>query len=560
MNRLSTIVAMLLLASLVTVESVAQEPSQASEAPASSRSASDETAASPPRNGDGDRRPSSSSGSSSGKGTGSGILALLPGAVRTDHSIRIGERELAYTADAATVPLLGGDGKVTAEIFHVAYTLKTEASFDGDAASGAGDPQRPVTFVFNGGPGAASAYLHLGALGPRALVTSAAGEFLPPPQRLADNPDTWLPFTDLVFVDPVGTGYSRAAPGEDEKRFFGVDGDASSIGAFIRLYLQKTERTAAPVYLAGESYGGFRAALLAKTLQEDIGITPAGIVLVSPALEFSLLRGDDFLPLKWALELPAMAAVRFEAEGLAGDALRDKLGEVERYALSDYIVALASGLEAGRDTASQRVSDYTGLPLDLVRRHFARVPTQVFAREFERAKGRVLSLYDGAIGTDDIAPDASWSQTPDPLLDRSVPVMTQAFVTYVREELGFKTDVSYRLLNRDINRAWDFGTSPSRQGFAGVMDDLLEARSLNPALRVLITHGYGDLVTPYLASRYLVSQQPQLLGASPIETRVYAGGHMMYFRADSRAALTADAARLYDIDGPEGEDGDQGAE
>ncbi|MBC8129826.1 MAG: peptidase S10 [Rhizobiaceae bacterium] len=479
----------------------------------------------------------------SGAASGEGILALLPGPSRSEHTIRTEDGVLAYNAEAATLSLLGGDGKVTAEMFYVAYALDREADGTQDSADAA--PDRPITFVFNGGPGAASAYLHLGALGPRALVTEESGAFLPAPSRLEDNPDTWLGFTDLVFVDPVGTGYSRAAPGEDEKRFFGVDGDASSVGAFIRLYLQKTGRTDAPVYLAGESYGGFRAALLAKTLQEDVGITPSGIVLVSPALEFSLLRGEDFLPLKWALTLPAMAAVRFEADGLSGDTLAARLAEVEDYALSDYMTALASGVESGRDAASQRVSDLLGLPIDLVRRHFARVPTSVFAREFERDRGRVLSLYDGAIGTADIAPESAWSETPDPLLDRSVPILTQAFVTYVREELGFRSDISYRLLNRDINQAWDFGTSPSRQGYAGVMDDLQEARSLNPSLGVLIAHGYGDLVTPYLASRYLVSQLPTLEGARPIETTVYPGGHMMYFRSESRRALARDATRLY---------------
>ena len=177
--------------------------------------------------------------------------------------------------------------------FYVAYALRAEAGREPD-------PRRPVTFVFNGGPGAASAYLNLGALGPRVMATAADGGFLPPPQRLLDNPSTWLDMTDLVFVDPVGTGYSREAPGHEAHEFWGVNQDAASVGAFIRLYLAQTGRTGSPVFLAGESYGGFRAALLARTLQEDIGISPSGIVLISPALEFTLVRPDEFQPLHWA--------------------------------------------------------------------------------------------------------------------------------------------------------------------------------------------------------------------------------------------------------------------
>lgn len=467
-----------------------------------------------------------------------GVLSLLPLPQTTDHSIASAGGALTYQAKTGTLSLLSGSGDITAEVFYVAYTLKTE-----NAAPN--PPQRPVTFVFNGGPGAASAYLHLGALGPRVITTAADGSFLPSPQKLIDNSDTWLDMTDLVFVDPVGAGYSREAPGQQTSNFWGVEQDASSMGAFIRLYLAQTGRTKSPVFLAGESYGGFRAALLAKTLQEDIGITPQGVVLISPALEFTLVRPDEFQPLHWALELPALAAVRLRSEGVEGAAFRDRLADVEKYALGDYLVALAGGLESGGSTASQRVAEITGLPLDLVAKNFARIPTSLFAREFARSRGKVLSAYDGNIETTDIAPDSERIRGPDPVLDRSVPVLTSAFVDYARNELGFHTNISYRLLNRDISRNWDYGIGESRQGYAGVMDDLQQARSLNPGLGVLIVHGYTDLVTPYLASRYLVDQMPSLPGAKPIRLDVLEGGHMMYFRPDSRRALKQTAAELY---------------
>jgi carboxypeptidase C (cathepsin A) len=469
---------------------------------------------------------------------GGGVLSLLPPPQATSHSITIAGRKLDYQAKAGTLSLLSGKGEVTAEIFYVAYTLPAPAN-------AAKEPQRPITFVFNGGPGAASAYLHLGALGPRIIATGADGEFLPSPQKLIDNPDSWLDMTDLVFVDPVGTGYSREAPGQDTHDFWGVDQDASSMGAFIRLYLAQNGRSGSPLFLAGESYGGFRAALLARTLQEDIGISPNGIMLISPALEFMLVQPDEFEPLHWALELPSLAAVRLRSEGITGHSLQERLAEVERYALGDYLTALASGLEQGGRLASQRVAEITGLPLELVQRNFARIPTGLFAREFARANGKVLSPYDGMIATADIAPESARIAGPDPVLDRSVPALTSAFVAYARDELNFRTDVSYRLLNGDISHSWDYGTSASRQGYVGVMDDLQRARALNPALGVVIVNGYTDLVTPYLASRYLVNQIPSLANAKPIRLDVVEGGHMMYFRPDGRRALKEAASELY---------------
>lgn len=472
-------------------------------------------------------------------GGGSGILSLLPKTVTSQHSITVGGHTLAYEAETGTLGILGGDGGTMARMFYVAYDLKPEQA---PGASG----QRPLTFVFNGGPGAASAYLQLGALGPRVIETSQNGEFLPPPQKLEDNPDTWLDRTDLVFVDPVGTGYSRAAPGEKPEKFWGVNQDAAMMGAFIRLYLQHAGRTASPIYLVGESYGGFRAALLARTLQQDVGISPSGIVLLSPALDFSFVYGDDYKPLNWAMTLPAMAAANFEKKGAHGEALRKELVAVEHYALSDYIVALASGLESGGAAASEQVANFTGLPLDLVKRHFARIPVSVFAKEFDRENGLVVSRYDGTVTAPDVAPESSRLVTPDPVLDRSVPVVTSAFVDYVRNELGYKTDISYKLLNEEVGRSWDYGTTPTRQGYADALDDLQQARALNPSLEVLIAQGYSDLITPYMVSRYLVGQLPKLPGAKPIRLETYEGGHMMYLRPDSRRALKRDAMQLYD--------------
>lgn len=469
-----------------------------------------------------------------------GILSLLPAPQTSENAIEIRGRSLRYQARAGTLSLLGGNAETTAEVFYVAYMLQPEQG-------GSEIAQRPVTFVFNGGPGAAAAYLHLGAMGPRVLATGTDGSLLPSPQTLVDNPDTWLDLSDLVFVDPVGTGYSREAPGQQARSFWGVNQDAASMGAFVRLYLAQTGRTSSPVFLAGESYGGFRAALLSRTLQQDVGISPSGIILVSPALEFALLRPDNFDIVHFALELPSLAAVRLQRDGIFGRALQDKLAEIERFALGDYLAALAGGLESGGRAASQRVAEITGLPLEVVQRSFARVSTGLFAKEFARARGNVLSLYDGLIETGDIAPQSPRERGPDPILDRSVSALTAAFTDYVRDELGFRTDMSYRLLNGEVSRNWDYGISQSRQGYAGVMDDLQRARSLNPTMGVLIVNGYSDLVTPYMTSRYLLNQVSSIAGARPVRAAVLEGGHMMYFRPDSRRGLKELAAGIYQL-------------
>jgi carboxypeptidase C (cathepsin A) len=459
----------------------------------------------------------------------------LPAASTTHHTITIAGTPLSYTAEAATVALPAAGGKPAAEIFYVAYTR---------------DPlntKRPITFVFNGGPGAAAAYLHLGAIGPRAIAVTDKGELVGPPPRLVDNPSTWLDMTDLIFVDPVGTGYTRTSDGKDEEKFWGVEQDTDALADFVRLYLIKSARMLSPVFLMGESYGGFRAASLARALQKSGANSPSGIVMISPVLEFSLLNGEDYDPLSWALELPSLAAVNLESKGVTGRAeLGAALKDAEHYALGDYLVELASGAESGGKEASATVARLTGLPADLVERHQARISPNLFIKEFDRTNTQVLSRYDGSVRGPDPNPASSWPTGPDPVLDATVPLWTAAFVDYAGSELGYKTDAPYRLLNHDVRNKWDFGTSPTHQGYAGVVSDLQDARAANPALQILIAGGYTDLITPYLASTYLVNQLPALPSAVPIRTETYAGGHMLYLRPPSREALKEDVKGMYD--------------
>lgn len=453
----------------------------------------------------------------------------------TRHSIKLSGIDVPYTAKVGTLPLRDDQGKELANVFFVAYLREPH------------DPARSITFVFNGGPGAASAYLHLGAIGPKTVEVNAKGELQGPPPRLVSNDASWLDFTDLVFVDPVGTGYSRVGEGKAESDFWGVQQDTKALADFIRLYLIEAARMSSPVFLTGESYGGFRAATIARALQKTGGVSPSGLVLISPALEFSLLNAEDYDPLPWALALPSYAAVNLESKGVTGrEALAEALKEAEHYALSDYLVQFAAGAAEGGAAASGTVAELTGLPADVVRRNFARIPPALFIKEFDRANSQVLSRYDGSVSGPDPHPASAWPRGPDPVLDVSVPLWTSAFVQYAQEELGYKTDVTYRLLNREVRSKWDFGTSPTRQGYAGALSDLQNARAANRALEVLIATGYTDLITPYMVPAYLVKQLSPLESASPITIEDYAGGHMLYLRDDSRRALKQDVEAMYE--------------
>ncbi len=465
----------------------------------------------------------------------SAILDLLPATSVTSHTLRLPDGVLAYGVTAGTLPLRDATGARTAEIFHVAMSADPP------------DASRPVTFLFNGGPGAASAFLMLGGIGPRMVAFGSDGGFLPPPSRLVDNPDSWLRFTDLVFVDPVGTGYSRSALDEDEtaRRFFGVRQDAAAMASFIRLQLARTGRTLSPVFLAGESYGGFRAAVLARSLQDEAGVAPSGLILISPALDFALLRGDDRALLPLVVDLPSLAAVNWARQGVAGPELQNRLQEVERWAFAEYLPALAVGPDRMPPAVLERLTAITGLPGTLVSQLRGRIPVGRFVKEYDRAHGRVLSRYDGMIDGPDPDPASPLARGPDPVLDRAAAAWTSAFVAHARQELGYATDLTYRLLAEGLAERWDYGTTPSRQGYADALDDLQNARALLPSLEVLVAHGRTDLVTPYFASRYLIDQLPALPGSAAIELAVYPGGHMMYMNPTARRTLAGDVERLY---------------
>lgn len=459
----------------------------------------------------------------------------LPAYIETHHTIQLGQKGLDYKAIAETIPLTNAKGEKTASIFTIAYI-----------ADGKPGQARPVAFCFNGGPGAAAVFLHLGAAGPRIMAPAPTGAVPNPPVQIIDNPSTWLAFTDLVFVDPVGTGFSRGE-GKDEnpsKPFWNVKSDIESLDSVVRLWLTKHERWSSPVYLVGESYGGFRVGAMAKSLEREEGITPSGLIMVSPALASSILEPGPSDLMAAAVLLPSYAS---SVAALAGDARFDA-APVEKFALTDYLTGLAAikGVPRPGDPFIARVAATIGLSEDIVRRERGWVGKEIFAHELRRKEDQVLSLYDGTITRP--SPGNPWDQAAgDPVLDNAVAAYTQAFDAYAPEGLGYKTQLQYRVLPRNVGHQWNFdGAREGQDGLGLALSGLQTALLDHPATKVLIVNGRWDLVTPYFASRWLIDQLnlPEDVRRG-IRVKVYDGGHMMYMRADSRQALANDAAALF---------------
>ena len=472
-----------------------------------------------------------------------------PATVATAHRLTLPDRVLAYTARAGVLPVRRAPRQPEAEIFYVAYTLD-----DADAR------RRPVSFLFNGGPGAASVFLHLGGIGPRRLALNADGTWPPAPVGLSDNPLTWLAFTDLVFVDPVGTGYSvvpEAGPDDGKEAdkgkasdFWGVERDLDSLGEFIRLYLTRNDRWLSPKVVVGESYGGFRVAALAQRLPEKFDIAPNGAILISPLMEYAMLGGNRYNLLPWALTLPSLAATaawhdRGSLAAAASQDLEATLAPVEDFALSEMLVGLADEDAAAVYAA---IAAFAGLPEGFVAARRGRIGTGAFAKQLLRDQERLVGRYDGTISGPDPHPDEADFEGGDPSFDFLTTAYAPALIAHLRGELDFRTDAAYELINRDVGRRWDFSDAlpQRRQGFAGFSEALREGLILNPGLSVLITHGYHDLITPYLASRYLVAQMDlPAEAAGRVRLANFTGGHMFYLRQSSLEALHEAAASFF---------------
>jgi carboxypeptidase C (cathepsin A) len=401
--------------------------------------------------------------------------------------------------------------------------------------------KRPVTFAINGGPGAASAWLDLGAMGPWRLPLDRASPSPSASPAAIDNADTWLDFTDLVFIDPPGTGYSRILAKGDETRrhFYSINGDIEALAVTIRKWLATNKRLDSPKFIVGESYGGFRAPKLARRLQDEEGIGVAGLVLISPVLDFGWFEGANN-PLTFATRLPSQTAV---ARGLTGPEGRAALSDVEAYAAGPYLTDLLRGERdfQALSRVAEKVASFTGLDPALVRKLGGRIDTATFAREKDRASAKVTSIYDARAGGFDPSPHAAASDYSDPVLDAIKTPLASAMADLTGNRLGWTVEARYEILNENVNRAWDWGSGRDR---AEALSDLKRVMALDPSLRVLVAHGLTDQVTPYFASKVLIDQVPPMGDPDRLRLKVYGGGHMLYLDGKSRVGLREDARKL----------------
>lgn len=473
----------------------------------------------------------------------------------TQHTITVGDRELKYTATTGTMVLKeesesGGDAKnenegdnPKAEIFFTAYTLdRDEAVPDVDHRR-----QRPVTFSFNGGPGSSSVWLHLGLLGPRRVEMGDVGNLLPPPNQLVDNEFSLLDVTDLVFIDPVTTGYSRAVKGENPKQFHHFKKDISSVGDFIRLYTTRYNRWISPKFLIGESYGTTRSAGLSGYLQERHGMYLNGIMLISSILNFQTARFVPGNDLPYILFLPTYTATAWYHGKLDDELqqnLHDTLAEVEAFALGDYTHALMKGDLLSKDEYDQivvKLARYTGLTPEYIQRTNLKINIMRFTKELLRGDRRTTGRLDSRFkGIDRDAAGETWEH--DPSLSAIMGPYTATLNDYVRTELAFESDLPYEVLSRRV-QPWSYETHQNQ--YINVAETLRKAMTINPHLKVLVANGYFDLATPYFATRYTFNHMD--LDESLRENYTmtyYEAGHMMYLHMPSLAKLKADLAEF----------------
>lgn len=457
---------------------------------------------------------------------------------KTQHTIRITGQELHYTAIAGTLLLRKEDDKPKASIFYVAYTL-----------DGADTAKRPITFTFNGGPGSSSVWLHMGALGPRRVPLTPEGQPVPPPYHLVDNEQTALLFTDLVFIDPVTTGFSRAAPGVDPKQFHGLEGDLNSVADFIHRYLTRYDRWDSPKFLAGESYGTTRAAALSEYLIRNHGIYLNGITLISTVLNFATLSFGEGNDLPYILFLPTYTSTAWYHKKLAGDlqngGLKEAVDQSRKFASTTYAQALMKGDQLPDDQRKQiieQLAHLTGLSPKFIDDNNLRVPAGRFFKELLRDEKKTVGRYDSRLeGVDQDA--ASEHPEYDPSYASVQGAYTAAFNEYVRAELNWKTDLTYEVLTGKV-QPWDF--SEFQNSYPNVADRLRLAISQNQFMRVLQMNGYYDLATPFFATEYTFDH----LGLAPklrnnISMSYCDAGHMLYLKQDCLDTLHKSMAQMY---------------
>ena len=454
--------------------------------------------------------------------------------VITRHKVIVGGKEIGYSATAGQLPIMNDAGETEAQIFFIAYTV------DGSVPGS----RRPLLFVFNGGPGAASVWLHLGIVGPRRVQMLADGKMPPPPFRLVDNEFTWLDKADLVFIDPVGTGYSRAVKPELTRKFATVQGDIDSVARFIRLYLTRYERWSSPLFLVGESYGTFRAAGLSEYLVEH-GIALNGIILVSSIMNLMTTSFDHGNDLPYVLFLPSYAATAWYNQKLAPQLQTDldkTMAAVELWSATDYLTALGKGDRLSREERQavvEKLAGFTGLDKTFIDNLNLRIDRRSFARELLRERRQVVGFMDSRFTAANLDPAAASGF--DPTVATIRPPFTATFNDYVRGELGLQSDLEYFTLGGGTGH-WDW---EAKNSYADTSENLRNTFAKNPYMKLFVASGLFDLATPHFATEYTLAH----LGLTPalrenITMRRYRAGHMMYLDSASISLLKRDVAEF----------------
>jgi len=451
----------------------------------------------------------------------------LPADAHTTQSITLDGKKLAYTVTVGTLAVRDAAGKTTAELVYTAYTV------DGE--------NRPVTFAVNGGPGASSVFLNFGAIGPKHLRMGNEGDSPSDPATLSDNPGTWLGFTDLVFLDPIGTGFSRSlvSPEESAKQFWSTEPDIEYLSRSIYDWLVRNDRLTSRKYMVGESYGGFRVPRLTYYLQSQLGVAMNGIVLVSPYLNPTLEDNGDLSPIPWMVTLPSITAANLERQGkLTAAAMQPVIA----YTLGEYATTLIKGRSDPAATAAmiQKVTEMTGLDPRFVKDSGGRLETGAYLREVHREQGTLGSVYDSNVTMFDPFPYSPTQRANDPLLASMIAPATTAMVDFVTRVVGWKVDARYNALSYDVNAHWS-GQDAER---AGSVEQLRDAVAADPKLRVMIAHGWNDLSCPFMGSLLTLNQMPVMGDPTRVSLHEYPGGHMFYTREAGRVALSHDVAAM----------------
>lgn len=453
----------------------------------------------------------------------------LPADIAISHALAVPGRCLRFQSIAGSVKLDDDKGALQAEIGFVAYLL-----------DGADAAKRPITFAINGGPGSGSAWLQLGALGPWRLPMQGLSPTSAP--TLVDNAETWLDFTDIVFIDPPGTGYSRLRGSVEDgrKAFWSVDGDIKGLGAVIRKWLTANGRLVSPKFIVGESYGGFRGPLLAKRLATDEGVGINGLVLISPVLDFDGFSPGPANPFPFLTRLPSYAAALREKKGAVSVV---DLADVEAYATGEFLQDYFKGPRdaAAVERRARRVGELIGIDATRVKRLGGEVGEWDFVSEFEPDQGKALAFYDASIDYFTPFPERRHGDTLDAVLPGFVPAFTSAIETLYRQKLGWRIDDRYELLNESVSEGWNWG---KRLSPPNATDALRQMLALDPRFRVLVSHGLTDLQTPYFASKLQLARIPDYGPPGRLTLSVHPGGHMHYSRDESRKALREEARKL----------------